>query len=610
MPCRDHQKSFAIIKTAGEDVRSTMLRISAIKNLSQTSALLTSDLSLVDPIWEENRICIPLREVAPAVIAALIATEDRRFFSHNGVDTRGMLRAAYANLRAGHLVQGGSTVTQQLARMSVLQRADRTVTRKLLELCVAVILERQFAKEQILEAYLNAAYFGHNINGIELAALTFCKKHAADLDEIEAAYLVGLLKAPARYCRCCNPVRAAERTQLVSRLAGFQTSASRESAIAKILKHRPRSTELFPLTGGYPKEYMRHWLKQNLPKAYPSKRLIVHTTIDPQCQSAIEVACAEVRSRGYSGRLACLVQDSNKGAIRAVSGGPDFRSHQFNSATDGYLQPGSLLKPFVLLAAIQKGIPIDYKFESRPLRIQLGGGKTWDVRNAGNKYHGRITIAEALVHSDNTVYAQLLLDIGIEQALQLLREAGLPIKHATPALSIGAIRPGVSPLQVCTAYSVFSSYGTFIPSSIITRVVDESGTCLWDKEPTALRLCTHDDAAAVVKILKRVCEEGTGILPLSQVGLAAKTGTSISGGWYMSFSDTHRILTWTESDFLPAGVTQYPEKAVSAKALASRIWQLLGKTKLGFSELYSAFAGVDSMSVRDLLWVEDEFQRA
>src|SRR5258708_3988463 len=164
------------------------------------------------------------------------------------------------------------------------------------------------------------------------------------------------VRAPSRYCCCCNPVRAAARTQLVSRLAGFQTSASHKSATAKSLKHRPRYAELFPLTAGYPKEYVRRWLKENLPKSYPSKRLKIHTTIDPHCQSAIEVACAEVRSKGYSGRLACLVQDSNGGAIRAVSGGADFRSHQFNSATDGSLQPGSILKPFVLLAAIQKGI--------------------------------------------------------------------------------------------------------------------------------------------------------------------------------------------------------------------------------------------------------------
>lgn len=585
-----------------------MLRTSAINTPPQLSALLTSDMSVFDSIGEENRICVPLGKISSPVIRALLATEDRRFFAHDGVDPVGLLRATYANLRARRFVQGGSTVTQQLARMSVLRRADRTVMRKVLELCVALVLERQFAKGQILEAYLNAAYFGHNINGIELAALVFCKKHAADLDELESAYLVGLLKAPARYCRCCNPLRSAERVRLVSRLAGFGTNSSVRTG-ARFLKPRPRCAELFPSTAGYLRQFASCWLRRNLPESYPSRRLIVHTTIDPQCQSAVEIACAEVRSRGYSGRLACLVQDSDTGAIRAISGGVDFRSHRFNSATDGCLQPGSLLKPFVLLAAIQEGISVDCEFESRPLKVQLGGGKAWDVRNAGDKYRGRTTLGDALVHSDNTVYAQLLLKIGVEKTLCLIRAAGLPIKQATPALSMGALRPGVSPLQVCSAYSVFSNYGACIPSSMISRVVDEDGRCLWENQPTTIRLCTQDDAAAVVRVLREVCEQGTGVLPQRQPGLAAKTGTSVSGGWYMSFTDARRVLTWTESDFLPVGVNQYPEKAVSAKALASRIWQLLSKGALGFSELYSAFAGVDSMSVPDLLWVEEEFQR-
>jgi penicillin-binding protein 1A len=586
-----------------------MLNITNIDNLAQTSALLTSDLRLFDPIWEENRICVALKNVAPSVITALVATEDRRFFAHNGFDPRGIFRAAYANVRARRFVQGGSTVTQQLARISVLRRTDRTLTRKLVELCMALLLERQFTKERIIEAYLNAAYFGHNVCGIELAALTFCNKHAVHLDESESAYLVGLLKAPARYCRCCNPVRAAERTQLVSRLAGFQMSITCKSVAAKTLKPRPRSADLFPLTAGYLKEYLRHWLRRNLPESYPLQRLKIHTTIDLHCQSAVEVACADIRSKGYRGRLACLVQDSVSGAIRAVSGGADFKRQQFNSATNGYLQPGSLLKPFVLLAAIQKGIPVDHKFDSRPLRIRLTGGETWDVRNAGNKYRGQITIAEGLIHSDNTVYAQLLLEVGLGRTLQLLRMAGLPIKHATPALSTGAIRPGLSALQVCSAYSVFSSYGTFIPSSIVTRVVDENGTRLWTDVSTIAHVCSHYDATTVVKILKRVCQEGTGVLPLVQDELAAKTGTSVSGSWYMSFNSTYRVLTWIESDFQQTGITQFPEKAVSAKALANRIWQLLGRSTLGFSELYSALAGVDRMSVRDLYWIEDEFQR-
>jgi penicillin-binding protein 1A len=292
-----------------------------------------------------------------------------------------------------------------------------------------------------------------------------------------------------------------------------------------------------------------------------------------------------------------------------MAGGIDFKSQQFNSATEGNLQPGSLLKPFVLLAALQKGISTDCKFTSRPLALQLANGRSWVVRNAGNKYHGHITLGDAMVHSDNTVYAQLMLDIGVDTVRQLLNRCGFSIKSATPALCVGAVRPGLSPLQICAAYSVFSANGSFVPSSIISSITDEYGEPLWKHEPSELRVCTFDQATAVVDILRRVSEEGTGRLPVSRPGLAAKTGTSNSGAWYISFSDTFRVLTWTESDFPHVRNGGYSGKAVSAKSLASRIWSLLGKTRLGFTELCGVFAGVDSMTVSDLLWVEDEFQK-
>jgi penicillin-binding protein 1A len=169
--------------------------LTAINFLAQASVLLTHDGRLFAPVYEENRICVSLKRVAGPVLKTLLTIEDRRFFSHNGLDFRAIVRAAHANLRAHRLVQGGSTITQQLARMAVLRRSDRTLWRKVLEAFVAVLIERQFAKERILEAYLNAAYFGHNIYGIELAALAFCGKSAAELDNVDAAYLIGLLKA-------------------------------------------------------------------------------------------------------------------------------------------------------------------------------------------------------------------------------------------------------------------------------------------------------------------------------------------------------------------------------------------------------------------------------
>ena len=165
--------------------------------------------------------------------------------------------------------------------------------------------------------------------------------------------------------------------------------------------------------------------------------------------------------------MACIVQDADSGAIRALSGGVDFRQHQFNAALDGLLQPGSVLKPFVLLAALQSGVSIDQKYESKPLEIRLTHGQIWKVRNAGERYFGTISLADALVLSDNTVYVQLLLEIGPERVRHLLRLAGIDAKIVTPSLSTGAIGPGVSPVQVCSAFSAFSACGRFFPPQIV-----------------------------------------------------------------------------------------------------------------------------------------------
>jgi penicillin-binding protein 1A len=381
---------------------------SRIVSLAQTSVLLASGDDLYGSVYEKNRLCVPLNQVARSVLTALLAVEDRRFFSHRGLDFRAVARAAYVNIRNLRFVQGGSTLTQQLARIAVLQRAERTFRRKSVEALVALAIERQFNKLQILEAYLNAAYFGHGIHGIELAALAHCGKTAATLNDSDAAYLIGLLKAPARYCRCCDPARAAGRTKLAMRLSGMNTARAEEHSDRSPWRRRPTWTDRLQSTGKYATQLVQRWLKQSLPGYYPAQRLIVRTTIDPRCQIALELACRFVQSTGYSGRLACIVQDVQSGTIKAVSGGVDFRRQEFNSATNGCLQPGSLLKPFILLAALQRGIPLDYKYESRPLTICPKHGRPWSVKNADDRYRGWMTIADALVFSDNTVYAQFV----------------------------------------------------------------------------------------------------------------------------------------------------------------------------------------------------------
>lgn len=587
-----------------------MRRFADASSLSQTSVVFTSDGRVFGSVSEENRICISLQDVAEPVIRTLVAVEDRRFYSHRGIDGKAILRAACANVRNLRLMQGGSTISQQLARIVVLRRNDRTFRRKLLEAIVAIYIERHYSKKEILERYLNAAYFGHNIYGIELAALSYFGKPARDLDRVEAAYLIALLKAPARYCYCCNPKNAFQRTALVLRLVGPDAHFVSRKSSSGNWKRRPTCADWLPLTGQHILHLTRGWLKRSLPAHYPTHRLLVHTTIDLRCQIALETACRVVLRSGYTGRAACIVQDAHSGAVRALAGGIDSRFQSFNAATDGCLQPGSLLKPFILLAAIQSGLPLDQKYISRPLTIRLKDGKTWTIRNAGERYWGSITLADALVVSDNTVYAQLALDLGIERIRDLLVKVGIPAQNLTPAVSTGGIRPGISPLQISGAYSIFSSGGTFHPAAVVKEVSVDNGNLVPLCGASSVRVCSRPEASAVTDILKRAFREGTAILPRHRADLAAKTGTSISGGWYASFNDVYRVLTWTESDFQPYGTSyHFPSKGVSAKILADRIWGLLSRPALGFGELFSSFSGAQSLSVRDLLWVEEQFQK-
>ncbi len=575
-----------------------------IRPLPQTSVGLSVEGELFGVLHDENRLSVAVHDVAASVVDVLIAVEDRRFFSHHGVDLRAIARAAYVNLRTWRIAQGGSTITQQLARAAVLRRWDRTLRRKFAEAIIALLIERRLSKLQIIETYLNAAYFGHGVYGIDLAARTLCGKTPATLSHADAAYLVGLLRGPARYCRCCNPDRAAHRQAVVQRVVG----SSQATAPAARVHRRPLWSDHCPATAGYPLNFISTWMKRNLAARYPTDRLHVHTTFDGKCQLVLERAIASIRESGYQGRLACVLQDAQTGETRAVAGGSDFRTQPFNVATNGNLQPGSLLKPFVLIAALDSGMSIDQKYISRPLEIRGDKGVTWSVRNAGDRYRGLMSVCDALVLSDNTVFVQLMLDVGLDRFSSLLASVGIH-RNITPAVALGAMNPGISPLQVCQAYSLFSAKGRYLDAAPVSRVTSEDGAELWRETPQHSQVCRPEHAEVVREVLRRVSTEGTGVLPLPRPRLASKTGTSTSGGWYISLDDTYRLLTWTESDFVPAQYLWYPEKGVSAKNLANRIWSLLEKRDLGFADTFSVFAGVDDMPVRDLLWIEDELAR-
>lgn len=569
--------------------------------------LLTSDCRLFAPVSEQLRFPVPLSDISPSLIQAVVAVEDKRFFDHHGIDLRAILRAIYVNCRERRLAQGGSTLTQQLARMAVLRRFDRSVSRKILEAISAVLLERQLTKAQVLEAYLNASYFGHGVFGVELASLHYFHKRASDLDQWESAYLAGLLKAPARLCSCCNPSAAVRRTgQVLSLIGGSRVPEGLRPQPGRWVP-RPSAISVLPATGHYAVDCVRKALVRHVPTRYPREGLVVRTTIDSHCQFAVERACTEVRAKGFNGRMAVVIQDAASGAIRGISGGSDFRHHPFNAAAAGTLQPGSVLKPFILLAALESGVDLDTRYDSRPLEVRLSPRRLWIVRNAAERYLGSISLADALVVSDNTVFARLLLSIGIGPVQRLLRLVGLPWKGLTPALSTGAIRPGVSPLQLCSAYSIFSNRGLFTSGQILSTVAG-AGRRIWSAPSQPVQVCSEASSKQLTAVMRRVVTEGTGALPSLVGGIAAKTGSSISGSWYASYDDSYRVLTWTDADFGLVTSKRFSTKGVTARLLADRLWGLLRGPRLVFGETLGSFGGVDFMAPAELLWVERELR--
>jgi penicillin-binding protein 1A len=323
------------------------------------------------------------------------------------------------------------------------------------------------------------------------------------------------------------------------------------------------------------------------------------------CQEVLEKVCRDVEQRGFKGRLACIVQDANSGLVRALAGGYNFNSQPFNVAINGSVQPGSTFKPFVLAAALKTGISPEKRYTSQPLEIQLPNRQVWRVGNFQRVYRGEITLAEATIFSDNSVFAQLMLELGVDSVSGLLRRVGLDSGPLSPAAAIGAVTRGVSPLQVCSSYSLFSTEGLFLSSSPVLGVQSELGDTLLKHVNTFQPVLRVDTAKAINKILQQVVSRGTG--PLSVGGdIHAKTGTTHDGSWYASFDPAFRVLTWVEHTDDDRALN-YPEKAVTARNLAQRIWDLLRRGSYGSTQLYGVFRGVNNLTVRDLLWVEEQF---
>jgi penicillin-binding protein 1A len=487
---------------------------------------------------------------------ATVSIEDSRFYKHHGVDFEGVVRAAVKNIENHKTVQGGSTITQQLVRALYIKDPRRDFKRKIREAKLASELEDRHPKSWILTEYLNNVPYG-TVNGetavgIEAAAEVFFAKHARHLTLDEAALLAGLPQAPSEYNPFKNPTGAlARRNEVLRSMVKNHYLTPVEAAVAEQapLKLRP-GHKYFQRREPYFFDYVSEVLIERYGiNTYRKGGLKVYTTIDPGLQEQARKAIAGQLNQSGDPSSAIVAIDPRNGYIRAMASNGSYSSRNFNLAAQGHRQPGSSFKTFVLTTAIKKGVdPYSTSYDSKPLAIPLAGGtQTWKVKTYDNSYVGRIDIHRATLRSDNSVYAQLDLDVGPKDVAQTAKEMGITTKlDGYPAEGLGGLRLGVSPLEMADAYATLASGGVHHNPVAIKKVVFPDGKSDDAGKVEGKRVLTDGEAYEVTKILKDNVLGGTGTAAGYGCPAAGKTGTTdnFTDAWFVGYQPHLAAAVW------------------------------------------------------------------
>lgn len=516
---------------------------------------------------EENRDPIPLNQIPQVVRDATIAVEDARFYTHRGVDLRAIARAVLTDLRGGRYAQGGSTITQQLARSALLTQ-KKLLTRKIREWFYAFAIERKYSKDQILEFYLNQIYFGHSAYGIQLAARTYFGKDAKELTLSEAALLVGLIRSPGLYDPYLRPEAARGRRGVVldkmveyGYLSAAQARAAKEKPLGVVpLKPRVRQAAYFM-------EYIERQLSGKFtPEELETAGLRIYTTLDMDIQQAAEEMVAGFNERvpgkpGPDGvtqpQLALVALDPTNGYIKAMIGGRDYGNTQYNRADLALRQPGSAIKPFVYTAAIDSR-------EYVPSKIFLDEPKVFGryaPRNYKNDYKGPLTMQEALQYSSNVIACQITDELGPSRVAGYARKMGLKNLVLAGArndlnlasLSLGGLTRGVTPMEMAAAYTPLANHGIGVQPIGILKVVDGHGNILLERKPSRKVVLSDATSYVVTNMMRRVVSRGgTGINAyISEYHpVAGKTGTTSdsTNAWFVGFTPNLLAAVWLGND--------------------------------------------------------------
>jgi membrane peptidoglycan carboxypeptidase len=555
--------------------------------LEQRSTILAADGSTLAVVHDGiNRRVIPLSDVPDVVRQAVVAAEDKDFWRHHGYDGKAMARALLADVEARGVTQGGSTITQQLAKQNFVGGAQ-SLARKAKELLYAVALEKRLTKDQLLERYLNQVYFGSQAYGIEAAAEEFFGLDATQLSLEQAALLAGLIRAPTALDPRTDPGSArARRNEVLDAMArlGFVTpdvAASARAAPIDVLPARPVDVEWPFVVEAVKREFLANpafgRTEAERRRALMTGGFQIRTTLDPHAQAAAETALSYVSDDLGS---ALVAVDPRSGAILALDDGGQAGTTQFDVATQGRRSPGSTFKPLAAVAALEAGMPQNqYLVGDGPIELSYPGApEPWAVDNYGGERYGPVPLRDAVVNSINTAFAQIGVAVGPAKIADVARRLGIDVDQAMgppdargPAVALGGLSHGVSPLEMASAYATFAAGGVRTTPHLIAQVLGPDGKERYHAQPAPQPVLDPAVNGILVDILEDAVADGTGsaaALPAWQP--LGKTGTSDQGAdaWFVGAVPVLSAAVWVGH---PSSVEAVP--GLTGGSVAAPVWR-------------------------------------
>lgn len=558
--------------------------------VAETSKVYSLDGSLITEFHaEENREIINFDQMSEYLKKAVVAVEDKRFYEHQGVDYIRIIGALIADIRAGDLEQGGSTITQQYVK-NVYFGFEKTFRRKINEAAVSVQLERNYTKDKILEMYLNTIYFGAGTYGIQKASQIYFGIDASELDLAQSAMLAGLIRAPEIYSPYNDIEKALSRRNLVLKLMHEQQLITNQEYLEALteeivlnsqeLAYSPSEDNIAP--------YFIDLVKQRL---YEKKftdydvfkgGLRIYTTLDTELQKKASEALGSVLTPEIEPSYSLISVDPSNGYIYALIGGDDYSKSKFNIATQGKRQPGSIFKTLVLMESLRQNYsPNDRYDPNGPITIELEGAPDWNVDNYGGaKYEGDMSVIDATIKSVNVVYAQLMMEVGPENVEDLASAMQIEDIGSNPAIALGGLEIGVTPLDVSKIFSTLASGGMYYEPVCILKITDAKGNILYEYDKEAnesnKRIMEEPMAYYATQILSRVIKEGTGRGADIGRPAAGKTGTTSDyrDAWFGGYTPELTTVVWMGHEQSSIPMEPIDGRQVVGGSFPADIWKV------------------------------------